>query len=394
MFSNISLKKISFLAIIFILIFTIIFSILLIQDEYKNFETNLQIDKKEHVQTQKNLKDLKSRLIKLVLSIVTLAFILFGLILIVVKIINKLLDDDIQKFLTFFTQQIGENSNGMNPDEMIFSEFKIMSKHVNEMVKKINDQRRSLENMNLSLEERVLKKTADLHAKNEQLQSAHELSAYLLESQKVFISHAVHETNTPLGVIMANIELYELENGKNRYLSKIEVALKNIFSIYDDLSYLIKKNQVQYPKRAIDLVEYLQSRIDFFKEVADQKGLEFIYDHNLDHGVISFNETKLQRVIDNNITNAIKYTQSDHKIYIYLKIYDEHIYFIISSKSSQINDTKKIFDEFYREKNLQQGFGLGLNLVKSICEEEDVKIDIESNENETKFVYIFKALKK
>jgi hypothetical protein len=49
-------------------------------------------------------------------------------------------------------------------------------------------------------------------------------SQILLTSQKIFLRHAVHETNTPISVIMSNIELYEMEHGKNKYLSTIEVS--------------------------------------------------------------------------------------------------------------------------------------------------------------------------
>ena len=54
---------------------------------------------------------------------------------------------------------------------------------------------------------------------------------------------------------------------------------------------------------------------------------------------------------------------------------------------------EKVFEEYYREEKTQEGFGLGLNLVKRICEEEDVKIHLESNEKFTLFTYIFKKEK-
>jgi len=215
-------------------------------------------------------------------------------------------------------------------------------------------------------------------------------SQMLLTSQKIFLRHAVHETNTPISVIMSNIELYEMEYGKNQYLSTIEVALKNIFNIYDDLSYLVKKDQVIYPKKNIDLVDFIRSRIDFFNQSANQIGSEFVFNSDTPTLNINFNETKLQRIIDNNLTNAIKYTEEHSNIYISLGKELDNYVLIISSCSQYIQYPEKIFKEYYREESTKQGFGLGLSLVKRICDEENIGIAIESNEFFTSFRYIFK----
>jgi len=212
----------------------------------------------------------------------------------------------------------------------------------------------------------------------------------LLAAQKQFLRHTIHETNTPLSTIMGNIELHEMEFGKNRYLSNIEVAMKNLFSIYDDLSYLVKKDQIVYSTQKIDLTDYIRSRIDFFLQVAIKARSRLVFDSSKKTRFINFNETKLQRIIDNNLTNAIKYTFENEDIHIIL--YEENNFYKLqfSSHSSVIQEPEKIFEEYYREEKLKEGFGLGLNLVKKICDEEDVKIDLESNSDFTTFTYYFK----
>ncbi|APW66590.1 diguanylate cyclase [Poseidonibacter parvus] len=214
-------------------------------------------------------------------------------------------------------------------------------------------------------------------------------SQMLLTSQKIFLRHAVHETNTPISVIMSNIELYEMEHGKNSYLSTIEVALKNIFNIYDDLSYLVKKDQFNYPKRDIDFVDYIRSRIDFFNLSAKQFGSNIVFNSMFKTLTFNFNETKLQRIIDNNLTNAIKYTQENSNIYITLTKEENSHILTFSSCSQYIQNPQKVFKEYYREESIKEGFGLGLSLVKRICDEENVDIKVESNEFYTSFNYIF-----
>ena len=219
-------------------------------------------------------------------------------------------------------------------------------------------------------------------------------SQMLLTSQKIFLRHAVHETNTPLSVIMSNIELFEMQYGKNPYLSTIEVALKNIFNIYDDLSYLVKKDQVTYPKKNLDIIDFIRSRIDFFRQSAKQIGSEIKFYGDKTSLFLNINETKLQRIIDNNLTNAIKYTEENSNIYITLKQEYENYALTISSCSQYIQYPQKVFKEYYREESTKKGFGLGLSLVKRVCDEENIKITIESNEYFTSFRYLFKVNEK
>ena len=221
------------------------------------------------------------------------------------------------------------------------------------------------------------------------LKKEKEYSQALLRSQKRFLRYAVHETNTPLAVIMANIELYELDSGKHPALSNIEAATKNIYGIYDDLSYLTKKDKLIYNKQKIILADFIRSRIEFFNIVAKQSKLTFEFKNQCAQAAISLNETKLQRIIDNNITNAIKYTKEYKIIKIILYENEEHCIFEISSNSTIIKKPEHIFNAYYRENSSKDGLGLGLNLVKSICDEEHIKIELQSTQKRTSFKYYF-----
>jgi signal transduction histidine kinase len=273
----------------------------------------------------------------------------------------------------------------MNPNLIFFKDFKVMVGFANEMVSKINAQKQSLVDMNLNLEDRVNQKTANLEEEKA-------FSQELLKSQKEFLRYTVHETNTPLSVILTSIELYTMKHPKDRQLSKIEAAVKNIFSIYDDLSYLVKKDQVEYPKIVIDIEKYLRSRLDFFDEVAALSRIKFEYKSQNKALHIYFNETKLQRIVDNTITNAIKYTLPDEVVHVELIQVGAMVEFSIASKSKIIKNTDKVFDSFYREENTKDGFGLGLGLVKSICKEEGVALHVDSDNERTSFAYKFKMM--
>ncbi len=377
---NITIRQANIYVSLVLFVFTIIFVSLLVEEIYEDYEIALE---QKNI-TSKILTDrefliekeskLKSLLIKTILSIVTLAFILFGIVLGLYKILNTMLQKDTQAFLDFFSD-VTHRDVRMKNDSIFFKDFKTMVGYANAMVNTISEQKESLRELNTSLEERVQQKTADLEN--------------LLQSQKEFLRYTVHETNTPLSVILTSIELYNMKNKKDKQLSKIEAAAKNIFNIYDDLSYLVKKDQVAYPKKVINLGDYIKSRVDFFTEVAQLSKLEFSFNATDTKYHIYFNETKLQRIVDNTLTNAIKYTLAGEMIYIELKKYGSFIDMDINSKSKLIKDTKKVFDAYYREEKTQNGFGLGLRLVSTICDEEDVEIFVRSDSSNTSFSYRF-----
>jgi signal transduction histidine kinase len=66
----------------------------------------------------------------------------------------------------------------------------------------------------------------------------------------------------------------------------------------------------------------------------------------------------------------------------------------VSSRSKEIKDKEKVFEAFYREEKNGDGFGIGLRLVKSICEEEGVSIFLDSTDEITTFRYRFKMMGK
>ena len=238
----------------------------------------------------------------------------------------------------------------------------------------------------------IQQSSQDYNEQSKELEKGNAYAQNLIASQKQFLKYAIHETNTPLSIIMGNIEMFEIQFGKNKYLTNIEIAMKNIFSIYGDLSYLVKKDQINPAIHRINFVDFVRSRIEFFTQTAIKFKSKFEFIHKADEIILNFNEIKLQRIVDNNLTNAIKYTLENETIYVVLKVHRADCDLIIESRSAQILDPQKIFEEYHREEISKEGFGLGLNLVKRICNEENVGIKLESGENWASFTYTFKGV--
>ena len=287
----------------------------------------------------------------------------------------------------FFTY--GEFFHKDNKNELLNQSLTVVALSEEENEQKIIKQQTKLSKEHNDYATTIKALTHLINQSNKDYENEAKKVKNLLKSQKLFIRHAIHETNTPISVIISNIELYELQNGKNEFLSNIEAATKNLFNISDDLSYLMKKNQIKDFKQHINLSQFLKSRKEFFNPLAIQSDLSFICKVDDEHTTIYINETKLQRIIDNNLTNAIKYTLENEVITMELN----KLVLKITSKSTHIQNKKKIFEAYYREVGTKAGLGLGLNLVKKICKEEGIKIELDSNEKFTTFTYDFGSMK-
>ena len=164
--SRISLRELNFYTIIFILFFTLIFSSLLIYDEYKDFLKTAQhamvISQSPSASNPLSFQDLpKTRLIKVMVEIGTLALILFGFIVGISKIVNSMIARDMERFLTFF-ELAHEKEVCILPTDLYFNEFKKMAVYANGMASMIYEQKESLRALNASLEDRVKEKTVAL----------------------------------------------------------------------------------------------------------------------------------------------------------------------------------------------------------------------------------------
>ncbi len=204
-----------------------------------------------------------------------------------------------------------------------------------------------------------------------------------------FIKDSMHEINTPLSIININADLFANKYGDNKYLQRMKSASKTLATIYDDMDYLIKQGRVNHTIKNIDFSDFIQNRVDYFKGISNLKHIKIETDISpfLSY---HFSKTKLQRIVDNTISNAIKYSYDESLIKI--KLYEEngHIIFSVQDYGVGIDDLKKIFSRYYRENQTKGGFGIGLNIVKEIIDEEGIKLDVESKvEKGSIFRYIF-----
>jgi len=192
-----------------------------------------------------------------------------------------------------------------------------------------------------------------------------------------FIKDTTHELNTPISAILANIEMMNLEvmgEKNNKKLSRINIAAKTVSHLYQDLTYLTLDHNRKSNDEWIDLKTLIEDRVEYFAILAGSKKVLFSLD--LNYSTIFIDGIKIARVIDNLISNAIKYNKRGGTIHITLR----KDYFIIKDsgigiEAEKVND---IFERYTRFNSSEGGFGIGLNIVRSIIEEYSLKIEVAS----------------
>jgi len=334
--------------------------------------TGVYLDEINTLVSQKKL-EYDEKISNYILQILSLTIMLVLYSIFIYKNATILIVNDVKAIGKYFKDS-QNNDQPINQNKIIFGEFKVIANYAYDAMHSIKDKNHMLKDLNTHLQDTVSKQTKEL--------------TNLIEKQKRFLKNSVHEINTPLSIIQSNLDLYKMNNPTNRYIRNIESGAKTIQYIFDDLSFMIKKDRVNYDKEIFNFSEYLKDRLEFFDDICTANSLFFVTNIQ-DPIFINFNKTLLQRILDNNISNAIKYSFKDSPIFIKLLKDDLGITFEVKTSSKKIQNTDKIFNDFYRENDARGGFGLGLRIVKEICDKNKVIIMLNSTDECTKFTYRF-----
>jgi two-component system OmpR family sensor kinase len=193
-----------------------------------------------------------------------------------------------------------------------------------------------------------------------------------------FIKDTTHELNTPISTILANIEMLNIKdmNEKNiKKINRIKIGANTISTIYNDLSFLLLYNKQNSNDTNLDLSDILKDRIEYFKALSNSKNISLTV--NIIDGIILYiDNQKVQRLFDNLISNAIKYSSLNSSIIISLN----ENYFCIEDYGVGMSEEElnQIFIRYKRFNTNVGGFGIGYSIISSIIQEYNIEIDIQS----------------
>ncbi|KAB7887705.1 sensor histidine kinase [Poseidonibacter ostreae] len=190
-----------------------------------------------------------------------------------------------------------------------------------------------------------------------------------------FIRDTTHELNTPITAILMSTEK---ENLNEKQIQRVRLSAKRVSEIYKDLIYIfLQGSDENKSTEKIYLNSLILEQLEYLEPLASKKKIKI--NTTLENFEYLINKDDAIRVINNLISNAIKYNKISGQINISLK-----------NRILEISDTgigieedklKDIYRRYYRATKEQGGFGIGLNIVSHICAKYNIKIDVESKKN-------------
>lgn len=235
------------------------------------------------------------------------------------------------------------------------------------------------------------KMKSDLQKRNNELVKAN-------KTKDTFLANMSHEIRTPLNAIIgfSNIlkdsNLQEEQKKQANIISKSANSLLHIINEILDFS-KIESGKLEFYPQSNNLFELCNEMQTLFKGQASQKNItiNFEYDKNIPDYLI-FDNTRLQQVVSNLLTNAIKFSKEESNVYFNVSLIkkdDDYAKINISIKDNGIGIPKEkqkdIFKPFSQaDQSVSKeygGTGLGLAIITKILEHMNSTIHLESKEN-------------
>jgi signal transduction histidine kinase len=207
-----------------------------------------------------------------------------------------------------------------------------------------------------------------------------------------FVATVSHELRTPLTSISGFLEMLQdeeagLGESGRTYLEVIRRSTSRLHQLVEELLLIaqIEARRVELEPNRLDLAELASHSVEALRPVAAEGGvsLELVAQ---DEAPVRGDARRLAQVIDNLITNAVKFTPSGGSIEVSVTDGDGDVHLVVADTGIGIpaDEQGQVFSRFFRSSNATQGAiagtGLGLAISRALVEQHDGTISLESEE--------------
>lgn len=222
------------------------------------------------------------------------------------------------------------------------------------------------------------------------LERAKELAEKADKFKTQFLANMSHEIRTPLNAIAGFADLlslheYETEEERESYIELIKLNSNVLLKLVTDILDLtkIESGEVEVYKEKTDVVAFMECFERTISKQAEKAGINFEVKHNYEALIADVDKNKLERVLYNFTSNALKFTPKDGNITVTYRVIDNNLLYISCADTGYgIPKSKqdKLFTRFVKLDTFTKGSGLGLSLCQEIMKALHGNIGFESEE--------------
>jgi len=247
------------------------------------------------------------------------------------------------------------------------------------------EQERKIECFYADLEQKIVERTQELQEKNEILLK-------LDQEKNEFLGIVAHNLKNPLSAIKSLSE--EIERSINKipqpqllkFISIIQMASRQMFNLINNLLDVnaIESGKICITCQRLDLLPIVHALLEIYRDRAREKHIHLHFFSDLTESYILGDENIVQQILDNLISNALKYSPYHKSIYVRLYSYQNWIRCEIRDQGPGLSeeDQQKLFGKFARltprPTGQEHSTGLGLFIVKKLVERINARIWCES----------------
>ncbi|PFR20978.1 two-component sensor histidine kinase [Bacillus cereus] len=281
----------------------------------------------------------------------------------------------------------------------------ILSKTITTPLKELSDVAEDISNLEfkktqIQTDDEIGELANSINIMSDKLHEAHQDLIDRNEHLKQFMGDITHELKTPIALVKAYSMGIKDGLDDGTYLDTIIKQTDQISNLIEELLRFSKIERDVLQKEEFQVVPLIQSVIDKHEIELYKKGIHLQSHFPMKGMMVYADLDKMKMVINNFISNAIKYT-TNQRITITLEESKDYVCFRIQNgiASEATKEIDKIWEPFYvlessRSKE-QSGTGLGLAIVKSILERHGFKYGMSFIQDEIQFyMYIEKSLRK
>jgi two-component system sensor histidine kinase BaeS len=227
---------------------------------------------------------------------------------------------------------------------------------------------------------------AQVQAVNFLLERLHSLE----QARRQLLANLVHELGRPLGALRSAIHalsqgaasdpqlLADLTNGMDEETGRLQHILDDLAHLHDQVL-----GALELDRKPLDLCEWLPKALLTWQPAAREKRLHWQVEIAQDLPTIRADPVRLEQVVGNLVSNAIKYTPSGRSVTVSAGRQDGEIWIRVSDTGPGIpmEEQKNIYTPFYRGdqgKRIKQGMGLGLTIARDLTAAHGGRIELES----------------